>query len=67
MCSCKGWLERYNRSKDGLNHFINVMLSRILPQMIMKQVLEFLDVIPRPDEVHSICNCRGAYVHQVPL
>ena len=24
-------------------------------------------VIPRPDEVHSTCNCKGAYVHQVPL
>ena len=24
-------------------------------------------VTPRPDEVHSICNCRGAYVHQVSL
>ena len=24
-------------------------------------------VTPRPDEVHSICNCRGTYVHQVPL
>ena len=24
-------------------------------------------VTPRSDEVHSICNCRGAYVHQVPL
>ena len=21
----------------------------------------------RPDEVHSICNCRGAYLHQVTL
>ena len=21
----------------------------------------------RPDEVHSTCNCKGAYVHQVPL
>ena len=20
-------------------------------------------VTPRPDEVHSTCNCRGAYVH----
>ena len=20
-----------------------------------------------PDEMHSTCNCRGAYVHQVPL
>ena len=24
-------------------------------------------VTPYPDEVHSICNCRGTYVHQVPL
>ena len=24
-------------------------------------------VTPCPDEVHSICNCRGTYVHQVPL
>ena len=21
----------------------------------------------RPDEVHSTCNCKGAYVHKVPL
>ena len=24
-------------------------------------------VTPRPDEVHGTCNCRDAYVHQVPL
>ena len=24
-------------------------------------------VTPRPDEVHRKCNCKGAYVHQVPL
>ena len=24
-------------------------------------------VIPRPEKVHSTCNCRGAYVYQVPL
>ena len=24
-------------------------------------------VTPRPDEVHSKCNCKGAYGHQVPL
>ena len=24
-------------------------------------------VTPRPDEVHSTYNCKGAYVHQVPL
>ena len=26
-----------------------------------------IPVTPRPDEVHSTCNCNGAYVHQVPL
>ena len=24
-------------------------------------------VTPHPDEVHSTCNCKGAYVHQVSL
>ena len=24
-------------------------------------------VTPCLDEVHSTCNCKGAYVHQVPL
>ena len=24
-------------------------------------------VTPRADEVHSTCNCKGVYVHQVPL
>ena len=26
-----------------------------------------ISVTPRPDEVHSTCNCRDAYVHQVSL
>ena len=26
-----------------------------------------VSVTSRPDEVHSTCNCKGAYVHQVPL
>ena len=30
----------HNRSKDGLNHLLNVMVYRILPQAIIKQVLE---------------------------
>ena len=37
---------------------------------IKGDVVAFLSlsrVTPRPDEVQSICNCRGAYVHQVPL
>ena len=24
-------------------------------------------VTPHPDEVHSTCNCKDAYVHQVPF
>ena len=30
----------HNRSKDGLNHFLNVVVARISPQVIIKQVLE---------------------------
>ena len=33
-------IERHNRSKDDLNHLLNVLVSRILPQAIIKQVLE---------------------------
>ena len=29
--------------------------------------MDVIHVTPRPDEVHSTCNCKGAYVHQVPL
>ena len=36
----KGYLERLNRSKDGLYHFLIIMLPRILPQVIIEQVLE---------------------------
>ena len=30
----------HNRSKDGLIDLLNVVVSRILPQVIIKQVLE---------------------------
>ena len=30
------------------------------------EILERI-VTPRPDEVHNTCNCKGAYVHRVPL
>ena len=30
-------------------------------------LLPTFHVTPRPDEVHSTCNCKGAYVHQVSL
>ena len=29
--------------------------------------VDFVSVTPHPDEVHSTCNCKDAYVHQVPL
>ena len=30
----------HNRSKDGINNLLNVVVSRIYPQEIIKQVLE---------------------------
>ena len=47
MCSCSGRLERHNRSKDALNHLLNVVVSRISPQAIIKQVLEFLEIMKK--------------------
>ena len=43
-----------------LGHIVSKEGIRVDPKKI-----EF--VTPRPDEIHSTCNCRGAYVHQVPL
>ena len=52
--------------KDAMNQEMESMHSN--------SVWELLDlpedvkpVTPRPDEVHSTCNCMGAYVHQVRL
>ena len=36
-------------------------------ELTMINVLYVPNVTPHPDEVHSTCNCKGAYVHQVPL
>ncbi len=36
----EGWLERLNRSKDGLNPFPSGLLPRISPREVIKQVLE---------------------------
>ena len=38
-----------------------------LPSHLKYAFLGIEDVTPHPDEVHSTCNCKGAYVHQVPL
>ena len=45
----------------------SAFLSIGLPLHIICMVLFPFSVTPRPDEVHSTCNCKGAYVHQVPL
>ena len=39
------WLERLIRSKDGVNHLLNVVVSRISPQETIKQGLEFLEIM----------------------
>ena len=41
----KGWLEKLNQSKDGINHVLSAMLARILPQMVFKQVLAFGEIL----------------------
>ena len=39
-----GLARMLNRSKDGLNHFLITVLSRISLQEIIEQVLEFLEI-----------------------
>ena len=50
--SVKGRLERFKRSKDGLNHISNTMQSRISPQVLIKQVLEFINEISKMYLIH---------------
>ena len=43
-------------------------VSGVFDKLRKVGVLSYLlYVTPGPNEVHSTCNCRGAYVHQVPL
>ena len=42
-------------------------MAYILAFPKLEKIHNVFHVTPRPDEVHSICNCRGTYVHQVPL
>ena len=48
----QGWLERLKQSKDGLNHISNAMQSRISSQVIIKQVLEFINEISKMYLIH---------------
>ena len=59
--------------------FLGIEVSRSSSIIFLSQIKYALDLLqeigmsgcqpvtPRPDEVHSTCNCRGTYVHQVPL
>ena len=50
----------------GLPRFERVLDSYVFcPSVISTRAGTF--VTPRPYEVHSTCNCKGTYVHQVPL
>ena len=41
--SVKSRFEMLKRSKNSLNHIYNAMQSRISPQVLIKQVLEFIN------------------------
>ena len=49
--------------RDGLNRKYWLEGELLLAKGDRLYVL----VTPRSDEVHSTCNCRGTYMHQVPL
>ena len=40
---------------------------KLLQNITKYKKVSTIIVTPRPDEVHSTCNRRGAYVHQVSL
>ena len=63
--------QRLRCAVNTLNYFPNEVFSFPLNLICLfrgRNVLkEGRFVTPRPDEVHSTCNCRGTYVYQVPL
>ena len=63
--------QRFRCAFSILNYFPNEVFSFPLNLVCSFQGRNVLKeggfVTPRPDEVHSTCNCKGAYVHQVSL
>ena len=63
--------QRFRSANSILNYFLIKVFSfplNLVCSFRGRNVLkEERFVTPRPDEVHSTCNCKGAYVHQVPL
>ena len=68
----------YDGSSDPYDHMLHYnqamilsagddrLLCKVFPASLKGPALTWF-VTPRPDEVHSTCNCKGAYVHQVSL
>ena len=63
--------QRLRYAVNTLNYFPNEVFSFPLNLVCSFRGQNVLKeggfVTPRPEEVHSICNYRGAYVHRVPL
>ena len=63
--------QRLKCASSTLNYFPNEVFSfplNLVGSFRGQNVLkEGGFVTRRPDDVHSICNCRGTFVHQVSL
>ena len=63
--------QRLKCAASTLNYFPNEVFSFPLNLVFSFRGRNVLKeggfVTPRPDEVHSTCNCKGAYVYQMPL
>ena len=60
--------QRLKCAVSTLNYFPFSFLLNLVCSFRGQNVLkEGGFVTPRPDKVHSTCNYKGAYVHQVPL
>ena len=63
--------QRFRCAISILNYFLIEVFSFPLNLVVHFEDEMFLKeggfVTPRPNEVHSTCDCRGAYVHQVSL
>ena len=65
------WSQRHKCAASTLNYFLIEVFSFPLNLVCSFRGQNVLKeggfVTPRPNEVHGTCNCKGAYVHQVPL
>ena len=63
--------QRFRCAVSTLNYFMTEVFSFPLSLVFSFRGRNVLKeggfVTPRPDEVHSTCNCKGAYVHKVSL